>query len=159
MPAGRAVIAFEEQHGPRRLTALRRVRGVRQGAWGEWTAGTGVVTASLRHEVWGGQRFRAAVRRVSGVRLEIRGPGPARIRVAQTAFRVGFGESLYLREAYSDRLVLRALTGYGERTSIECRFPIAGGRLTLGMQLTRRRGSEPRMVWTFDWVRRARVGR
>lgn len=158
-PAGRSVLAFEEQHGPRRASATLRTKGVRQGAWSEWSSARGAVTLSLRHEIWGGQRFRDAVRRVSGARVEIRGPGPVRFRIAQTAFRVGFGESLYLREAYSDRLVLRALTGSGERTSVECLFPAGGGRLTLSMQLTRRRGTPPRMVWSLDWARLARTRR
>jgi hypothetical protein len=160
LPSGRAVLAFEEQHGPRREgLAPRATRGVRQGVWGEWTSRQGAITASLRHEVWGGQRLRDAVRRVSGVRVEIAGPGSARIRVAQTAFRVGFGESLYLREAYSDRLVLRALSGNGQRTHIECRVPAAGGRLTVSMQLTRTRGDPARMVWSLDWARIARTRR
>jgi hypothetical protein len=157
--SGAAVIGLEEQHGPRRASGSLKPRGMRQGLWGEWTARAPGLTASFRHEVWGGQRLRAAVRRASGVRIEAHAPGAVRVRVAHTAFQVGFGESLYLREAYSDRLVLRALTGRGTRTRVECRIPAAGGRLTLSAQLTRAHARPGRLVWTFDWARAARTRR
>jgi len=157
-PSGSAVLALEEQHGPRRAGAtLASQRGMRQGAWGEWSAHAPGLALSLRHEVWGGQRLRRAVRRASGVHVETAAPGGARLRVAHTAFQVGFGENLYLREAYADRLVLRALGGRGTRTFIECRLPAAGGRLSVSVQVTRRRGAEDRIVWTLDWARAART--
>jgi hypothetical protein len=160
LPSGSAVLAFEEQHGPRRATgALRPGRGARQGAWGEWNAQAAGLAISMRHEVWGGQRLRAAVRRASGVRIEADAPGGVRVRVAHTAYRVGFGENLYLREAYSDRLVLRALSGRGTRTALECRFPAVGGRLTVSTQLTRTRTGADRLVWALDWARTSRTRR
>jgi len=160
VPAGRAVLGVEEQQGPRRLTsAALRARDLRQGVWGEWTAGDPDLTLTLRQEVWGGQRLRDAIRRVSGVRVEVAGPGSARLRVAHTVFRTAFGENLYLRETYSDRLVLRALSGSGTRTFMSCAVPAGGGRMTVSMQLTRTRAGPLRMVWTFDWARHARAKR
>ncbi len=160
LPSGHVVLGLEEQHGPRRASgSFRAARGMRQGAWGEWTARGPALTVSFREEVWGAQRFRRAVRRVSGVRAEVLAPGGVRVRAAHTAFRVAFGENLYLREAYSDRLVLRALTGRGTRTQLEVRFPAGGGRLTLSLQLTHTRAGPPRMVWSLDWARTARTGR
>jgi hypothetical protein len=160
LPSGSAVLALEEQHGPRRATgSLRADHGVRQGAWAEWNAQAAGLAVSMRHEVWGGQRLRAAVRRASGVRIETEAPGGVRVRVAHTAYRVGFGENLYLREAHSDRLVLRALSGRGTRTALECRFPAAGGRLTVSAQLTRTRAGPDRVVWALDWARTARTRR
>jgi hypothetical protein len=67
------------------------------------------------------------------------------------------GESLYLREAESDRVVLRALTGEGVRTLIEARSPFAGGRVRAALHLTSASERRARAQWTLDWTRRARI--
>jgi len=152
-------LGFEEQHGTRRPSG-GRVTGVRQGWWGECRAVADPVVLAVRHEVFGARSFaREAVRTASSLQLDAPLPAGWDARVVHTSYRVRRGESLYLPEPASDRLVLRALTGDGERTRLELRAPIAGGRVSAGLAWddTRGRTSQPR--WSVEWARRARTKR
>jgi hypothetical protein len=166
---GAFALGFEEQRGSRRdrgdavtLASLAaRAAGMRQGWWGEWwSGGAGVMALGVRHESWGERPWaRGVVRSVTSARLEARAPAGVVLGITHSVFRVRRGESLYLPEAESDRLVLRAVSGEGERTRIEARAPFAGGRLRagLGLALAAERRAKPQ--WTLDWTRRARLRR
>jgi hypothetical protein len=165
---GALALGIEEQRGTRRdrgeaaplAAAGRRAAGLRQGWWGEWWSGAGELALGLRHESWGERPWaRGVVRSVTGARLEARGPAGLRLAVAHHVFRVRRGESLYLPEAESDRLVLRAVTGEGGRTRIELRAPFAGGRVRAALHLSTAGDRPPRHDWTLDWTRRARLRR
>ena len=158
---GSLALGFEEQQGARRESA--RPAGFRQGWWGEWRGGRPALGLTLRHEAWGERRFaRGAVRTLTAAQVEARGPAGSYVRVTHCAFRVRSGESLYLPEASSDRLVLRAVTGAGRRTRIELRAPGAGGHIYAALSLATNAGGEARTgasrpQWTLDWTRRART--
>ena len=77
--------------------------------------------------------------------------------MSHTVYRVASGESAYLAENGPDRLILRALSGEGERSRIEALVPIAGGRVRASLDLTRTVTSAERTRWTFDWSRRGRA--
>jgi hypothetical protein len=157
--AGDLAAGIEAQRGTRRWTSSRLplLAGARQGAWAEWSKRTPRLALGLRHELWGERGLALAVRRASGMRVEAVGPLGVRARLAHTVFHARFGESLYLSESYSDRDVLRALTGDGERTHVEVAFPAAGGWLTASVGLTRVSGRATRALWIVDWARRART--
>lgn len=152
-------LGFEEQHGSRRPTG-GRIGDIRQGLWGEWRATSDPVALALRHEVFGAQPFaREAVRVVSSFQLDAPlGFGWA-ARLVHTSYRVRRGESLYLPEPASDRVVLRALSGDGERTRVELQAPIAGGRVNAGLTWDDTRGRTTRPRWSVEWARRARSRR
>ena len=100
------------------------------------------------------------MRTVTAVRLELEGPAGSALRVTHCAYRVRSGESLYLVENASDRVLLRTVTGTGRRTSLELRVPGAGGRVHGTLELpwvAGARGSAARPRWTLDWTRRART--
>ena len=146
---------LEEQHGARRDPATHPER-FRQGAWGEWRGGTDGMALVLRQELWGEAAVvRGAVRSVSAAGVEMSGPARSVLRVSHCAYRVRRGESLYLPEAESDRLVLRALTGVGERTRIELQLPLVGGIARAAAAWTAAASDPPRAQWTLDWNRRA----
>jgi hypothetical protein len=155
---GSLTLGFEEQRGARRDAPIS-IPGIRQGWWAEWTGGSRFMLLSLRHEGWGaGPWARDEVRAVSTAGVEARGPWGLALRVAHSLYRVQRGESLYLAEAESDRLVLRALSGEGSRTRLEARLPFAGGRVGATVQLSSTAVErEPRAQWTLDWTRRARL--
>jgi hypothetical protein len=149
---------FEEQHGARRETDTHPDR-FRQGAWGEWRGGSDGLKLVLREEWWGeGAWVRGTVRSVSAAGVEIAGPARSMLRISHCAYRVRRGESLYLPEAESDRLVLRALSGVGERTRIETQLPLAGGVGRAAAAWTAV-SAPPRVQWTLDWSRRASIRR
>jgi len=157
---GRVVAGLEERHGTHRETG--RIPGFRQGAWVEWRGGGPGLALALRHEVLGAQRLgRAAVRTVTAVRLELEGPAGSALRITHCAYRVRSGESLYLVEEASDRVVLRTVSGTGRRTRLELRLPGAGGRLHGTLELPgltgAQGGSAGRPRWSVDWTRRARA--
>jgi hypothetical protein len=163
---GTLALGFEEQRGSRRdaggaasLASLAmRAGGMRQGWWGEWWSGPGERALGLRHESWGERPWaRGVVRSVTSARLEARGPAGVSLGVTHSIYRVKRGESLYLPEAESDRLVLRAVSGEGERTRIEARAPFAGGRLRAALHVGLAAGRRARPQWTLDWTRRARL--
>jgi hypothetical protein len=152
-------VGVEEQHGARRENA--RDPGFRQGAWAEWRGEARGLALGLRHEVFGAGRFaQAAVRVLTAARLEARLPAGAGLRVTHWDYRVARGENLYLPEASSDRLVLRAVSGTGRRTRLELRAPGAGGwieaALTLAQAGPARAGAPLRVQWALGWTRRAR---
>jgi hypothetical protein len=165
---GALALGFEEQRGPRRdrgdaapfASSGARAEGLRQGWWGEWWsgAGTGVMSLGVRHESWGERAWACGVvRSVTSARLEARGPIGIRIGVVHSVFRVRRGESLFLPEAESDRLVLKSVSGEGERTRIEARSPFAGGRVRAALHLNTASERTTRTDWTLDWSRRARL--
>jgi hypothetical protein len=156
---GSLAVGFEERHAPPR--APGRDPGFRQGAWGEWHGGAAGLALALRHEVLGAERLgRAAVRTVTAVRVDLEGPAGSALRVTHCAYRVRSGESLYLAEAASDRVVLRTVTGTGRRTRVEVMAPGAGGRIRAGLDVPvtpgARSSASSRPQWTLDWTRRAR---
>ena len=160
------VLGFEEQHGTRRdprFAASRteaEAREFRQGAWGEWRAVRGPVELGWRHERWGARApVRDAVRAVTTARFGARTRGGLGARVTHAVFRARRGEHVYLPEAQADRLVLRALSGDGERTRLEIELPFAGGRAQAALNRTTSGVKSPRMQWTLEWIRRARAKR
>jgi hypothetical protein len=156
---GGVAMGFEEQRGVRREpTSLHAAGRFRQGLWGEWRGGPPALSLALRHEVWGERRFaRRTVRIATAARAEARGPLGSGLAIAHTVYRVRPGESLYLAEAEGDRLILRSLSGAGERTRIECRTPAGGGDLRAALSLSTAAWTPTRAQWTLDWTRRARA--
>jgi hypothetical protein len=163
---GTLALGVEEQHGSRRdpgpsgsLASLgTHAAGIRQGLWGEWWSGEGTMALGLRHESWGERAWvRGVVRSVTSARLEARGPAGFQLGITHSVYRVKRGESLYLPEDESDRLVLRALSGEGERTRIEARSPFGGGRMRAALHLASASERRERAQWTLDWTRRARI--
>lgn len=161
--AGRVVVGVEEQHGLRRdapSEALLQRSGLRQGWWWEWRAGPPGLHLGLRHESWGARSWaRSPIRVVTTAEAELLGPYGCRLRVRHSAFAAKPGETLYLPEAGSDRLVLRALSGVGERTRIDLGVPTPSGTLRASLSLTARDGDRPEPEWTLDWSRRSRLRR
>ena len=154
---GALTLGVEEQQGARRITSSAPP-GPRRGAWAEWRGGPPGFTVGLRHEAWGEERLvRHAVRVVSAARVEARGPFGVTLGIAHTVFHARRGESLYLAEAEADRLILRALSGDGERTRLELRAPAGGGSLRAALDLATAGSKPPRPRWTLDWSRRART--
>jgi hypothetical protein len=158
---GALTVGFEEQHGVRREAALRP-GGFRQGLMSEWRGGPPGLAVSLRYEVWGARRFaREAVRSLTAAGIEAHGPAGMSLRLSHTVYRVRRGESLYLTETSSDRLVLRAVAGAGARTRLEMRAPGGGGWISGGLNLSAPAAPStsglPRPQWTLNWTRRART--
>jgi len=151
----------EDQHGPRREPSPRaRPAGTRQGWWCEWRGGSPGARLALRHELWGARSLaRDAVRRAVVARADWDAPFGGRLALTHAVWRVGSGESLYLPEAWSDRLVLRASSGAGSRTRCELRLPIATGTIRLGLSLATAgtRAANRRPAWSVEWSRRSRL--
>jgi hypothetical protein len=151
-------LGLGENHGALRAESARP-GGFRQGGWAQWTSPSGPLVVAMRHETWGRSAFaRAATRTVSSLGLEAQSPRGASVRASHSVYRVGSGESLYLPELAPDRLVLRALSGDGERTRLEARLPVNGGRVAASVDLVRPNGRERDVRWSFEWTRRARAG-
>ena len=154
---GALILGLEEQHGARREPPSRAA-GFRQGSWGEWRAAAPGLALALRHETWGERAvLRATVRAVTTVRIDAGVPSRPTARLTHAVYRVRRGETVYLPEAGSDRLVLRALSGAGARTRLELGLPAGGGRLSAALEMTAAADKPPRLLWTFDWTRRART--
>jgi hypothetical protein len=162
---GALAVGFEEQRGARHdrgdaasLAPSGTREGLRQGWWGEWWSGAGEMALGVRHESWGERPWaRGVVRSVTSARLEAHAPLGLRLAIGHSIFKVRRGESLYLPEAESDRLILRAVSGQGERTRIEARAPFAGGRVRAALHLNTAPDRRARHDWTLDWTRRARL--
>jgi hypothetical protein len=151
-------MGFEERHGTPRESG--RIPGFRQGAWGEWRGEVSGLVLALRHEVLGAERLgRAAVRTVTAAQAGIEGPAGSGLRITHCVYRVRSGESLYLIETTSDRVILRAVSGTGRRTRVELRAPGAGGHINAALELQGVAGASggdaTRPRWTLDWTRRA----
>jgi hypothetical protein len=159
--AGTLAVGIEQQRGPRRLPSpSARPAGLRQGVWIEWSGGGPDVALGLRHESWGSEAFaRARVREVSSARVDVAVVAGAHVQVTHTVYRSPRGESFYLPELETDRLVLRALSGAGQRTRAELVVPVAGGRVRGGLALSPGRAAKDRVQWTVDWSRRVRLAR
>ena len=159
---GDLALGIEEQQGARRIPSSARsgveARRLRRGLWSEWRGGPPGFRLSLRHEAWGEDRLaRHAVRVVSAARVEAQGPLGSSLSAAHTVHHARRGESLYLAEAESDRLILRALAGDGERSRLEIKAPVGGGAARAALDLTSAVSKRPRLRWTLDWTRRARA--
>ena len=149
-------LGVEEQHGVRREGAAPR--GMRQGWWGEWRGGSEHVRLEMRLEAWGGEAFaREPARGMSRAAVEGLGPHGARLRIEHAVFRSGSGESLRLPEFDSDRVVLRALSGVGERTRVELNLPGPAGRMRAGWSYTAAARPPSRTQWSLRWARSARL--
>jgi hypothetical protein len=156
--SGSVALGFEERHGTPRASG--RIPGFRQGAWGEWRGEVAGLVLALRHEVLGAERLgRAAVRTVTAAQAELGGPSGSGLRITHCVYRVRSGESLYLIETASDRVILRAVSGTGRRTRVELRAPGAGGHINAALELQDAAGAPAsaanRPRWTLDWTRRA----
>jgi len=149
-------LGLEEQRGVRRELSTRR--GMRQGWWGEWRGGSESVAMEMRLEAWGrGARAEDPMRAMSRAAFEVRTPLSGRLRVEHAVFRSGSGESLRLPEFDADRVVLRALTGAGERTRVDWNLPGPAGRVRAGWSYTATAKAPARTQWTLRWARRARL--
>ena len=151
-------VGFEEQHGARR--AHQRDAGMRQGGWLEWSYLVSPVGLAARHEVWSARGgLRGAVREVTAMRAVSTGPWGVSVSVGHAFYRVRRGESLYLREAESDRVLLRALTGEGYRTRVDLAVPLARGVLRAALHLDVRERERRPPRWDLEWTRRTRSPR
>ena len=151
-------LGFEEQHGVRR--EHQRDPGMRQGGWLEWARLTSPLGLAARHEVWSaGGALRVAVREVTAVRAVAVVPGGMSLSLGHALYRVRRGESLYLREAESDRVLLRALTGQGHRTRLDVAVPLARGTLRAALHLDVRERIRRAPRWDLEWSRRSRAPR
>jgi len=155
LPGDQLLVAgCEEQQGYR--GELRSQAGLRQGGWIEWSRAPRPLGLLVRQELWGARpALREVTRAVSSCRIEARLPHDISLSLAHLVFRVRRGESLYLREAESDRLVLRALSGEGQRTQLDLRLPLARGALRAGAQLTAPLAGRRVPRWTLEWTRRS----
>jgi hypothetical protein len=100
------------------------------------------------------------VRIVTAAQAELEGPAGTALKITHCVYRVRSGETLYLVETASDRVILRAVSGTGRRTRVEVRAPGAGGHINAALEVpgvTDGQSSEAtRPRWTLDWTRRAR---
>ena len=153
---GRLVWGLEEQHGARKESSASPA-ALRQGGWLEWSSGAEPFSLAVRHEGWGARAvLRDVVRTVTSARIEARAPLGVKLALSHAVFRTRRGESLYLAESESDRLVLRALSGEGQRSKLEVLVPAGRGRVraTLLVTAAGNRPSAPK--WTMEWIRRSR---
>jgi hypothetical protein len=150
---------FEEQHGTRR-DATDHAADFRQGAWIEWSGGASPLALTVRHEGWGARGgLHEPVRAVTTARLAAAGPRGVRLALTHSVFHVRRGESLYLTEAASDRLVLRSLSGDGDRSRLELTIPAGRGRLDAALLLGTSGGVRAAPRWSLEWVRRSQPAR
>jgi hypothetical protein len=157
-PGGSVALGLEERHGTPRESG--RIPGFRQGAWCEWHGEVAGLALGLRHEVLGAARLgRDAVRTVTAAQVELDGPAGSGLRITHCDYRVRPGESLFLIETASDRVILRAVSGRGRRSRLELRAPGGGGRVHAVLEVQgggdEPDGDAPRPRWTLEWTRRA----
>lgn len=162
-PHGTWDVGFEEQQGVRRdleAGSSARPAAPRQGWWWEWRGGPRETRLTLRHEAWGTRSWvRDRVRVVTTARVEAITFGRILVGITHAVYRTRRGENLYLPEAQSDRLVLRALSGAGQRTRVELALPAAGGSLRASVNLSRQDARGQPSRWSLEWTRRSRLGR
>jgi len=152
---------MEEQHGTRRDPALFATpgagNGMRQGFWCEWNAAVSGRSLALRHELWGARAFaREAVRRVLVARGETALPRGASLAVTHAAWSTRRGERSYLHEDDGDLLILRAVSGAGARTRVECEAPALAGTARAGVTIVSGASKRALPTWTVAWTRRTR---
>ena len=151
---------FEEQHGARRApSATAKLPGMRQGAWLEWRGETPIAALTVRSERWGSRPFvRARVRESLAMGVEAPLPNGMSVHVSHTVYRAHSGETVYVPERDTDRWVLRALSGAGDRTRATLKLPLAEGTLSSSLVMTRARGPA-KTQWAMQWSRRIRLRR
>jgi hypothetical protein len=126
----------------------------------EWSVEAAPLRLTIRQEGWGAHGgLREPVRAATTARLEARGPREVRVSLTHSVFRARSGESLYLAEAQSDRMVLRSLSGEGDRSRLEITVPAGRGRLRADLLLGATRGVRSAPRWKIEWVRRSRRAR
>jgi len=152
----RAACGFEEQQGVGKDDA-RAAPALRQGSWLEWSSREGPLALALRHESWGATPIlRDVVRAVTSVRVDARAPFGMRVTLSHAVYRTRRGESLYLPESESDRLVLRALSGEGQRTTLELLAPAGRrGRVRATLRISTSGVRQGAPQWTLEWMRRS----
>ena len=151
------ILGVEEQRGTRRPGAAGR--GLRQGWWAEWRGRSGPLGLSFGLENWGRRsRARDPVRSATLTAIECRLPAGGWLRTEQRVYRSGSGEGYRAADLEADRLVLRSLSGAGERTRIEWMMPLPAGSMRAGLTLNAAASRPARTQWTLDWTRRARIG-
>jgi len=157
---GRIVFGFEEQHGVRK-DALSANGALRQGGWLEWSGGDAPLTLGVRHETWSASAWlEDVVRSVTSARIDARAPLGIEVTLAHAIYRTRRGESLYLAESESDRLVLRALSGEGQRSKLELLVPAGRrGRVRGTVLVSSASGVARAPQWTIEWIRRSRPER
>lgn len=157
----RVLLGLEEQQGVRRLPTTSSARSAyRQGWWWAMSAGQDPIALDVRYEGWGARRLaRDPVRAVTTTRVESRAVWGARIAVSHTVYRTRRGDRVYVPESATDRVVLRALSGAGERTRIEIGLPVAGGTVHAALIHAPSGDSRSRPQWALDWTRRGRLKR
>ena len=151
---------FEEQHGARRApSATAKLPGMRQGAWLEWRGETPIAALTVRSERWGSHPFvRARVRESLAMGVEAPLPNGMSVHVSHTVYRAHSGETVYVPERDTDRWVLRALSGAGDRTRATLKLPLAEGTLSSSLVMTRAHGPA-KAQWAMQWSRRIRLRR
>ncbi|HET9328187.1 MAG TPA: hypothetical protein VFQ05_15580 [Candidatus Eisenbacteria bacterium] len=159
MGDGRLVLGFEEQQGVRK-DAVSAAGAMRQGGWIEWSGGA-PLALGVRHETWSARALlQDVVRSVTSTRVDARAPLGIEVTLAHSIFRTRRGESLYLAEAESDRLVLRALSGEGQRSKLEVLVPAGRRGRVLGTLLVHTAsGVQKPPQWSIEWIRRSRADR
>jgi len=157
---GRMVVGFEEQQGVRN-DAASATGALRQGGWLEWSGGTAPLVLGVRHETWSASAWlEDVVRSVTSTRIDARAPLGIQLTLAHSVYRTRRGESLYLAEAESDRLVLRALSGEGQRSRLEVLVPAGHRGCVRGTLLvTSASGAQRAPQWSIEWIRRSRQER
>ncbi len=150
-------LGVEEQRGTRREATAGR--GFRQGWWAEWRGRSGPFGVAFGLENWGRRsRARDPVRGASLASVEWRMPFGGSLRSEQRVYRSGSGEGLRAVDAEGDRVVLRPLSGAGERTRFEWMVPGPAGRIRAGLTVHAAATRPARTQWTLEWSRRARIG-
>jgi hypothetical protein len=152
------VLGWEERQGPQRETATSGTR--RQTWWGELGAGSPVARLGLRYERGGEGPWGARLER-EATTLRAAGEGPCRVgwAVSHTVHRASGAGAFHVLESEPGRIVLRALSGRGQRSVARLALPSGAGRVELQVISSEIRGKPAQLGWQVRWVRRARLGR
>jgi hypothetical protein len=156
-PGSPLALGWEERHGPQRERSASGPR--RQSWWGELQGGSEDLRVTVRHERAGGGAWGAQLTRtVTTMRAEGRASAGVGWSVAHAVHDARAGDLLYVRETEPGRLVLRALSGRGQRTVARLSAPAGRGRVEVQAALGETVGRPARLAWQVRWVRRARLG-